>query len=123
MISNAWLDSVACARIGSGHRPQPAFRSLGLAGYALACCVMIGGSVLTGQPAAGAVAISASCAAAFYGYALLRRRIYGRETHVLFEQLWLSIAVCAAVAAALRVNVWASLDLFAAAMACFLTVG
>ena len=123
MISNATLDSLACARVGTGHHPQPSFLSLGLTGYALACAVMIGGAVLTGASAAIAAAVCVSCPAMFYIYGLLRRRVTGRETHISFEQLWLALAVCTAVAFALGAHVWVSLDLFAGAIACFLAVG
>ena len=76
-----------------------------------------------GASAAIAAAVCVSCPAMFYIYGLLRRRVTGRETHISFEQLWLALAVCTAVAFALGAHVWVSLDLFAGAIACFLAVG
>lgn len=120
---NGWLDRLPRATVHLTGAESPAFRAIGVTGFAAALATMIGGALLRGLPVAVAVIVALVSAASFFGWALLRRLVTGRESLVLLEHVWFAGAC---VLVALRwldrpALVW--LDVFAVALSVFLAAG
>jgi hypothetical protein len=120
---NAWLDSLPRTSIGARGRETPAFRSIGVAGFYLALLVTLGTGLATGQSPVVLSVVAVACAASFFGWALLRRAVTGRESLVLLEHVWVALACAAAVIAGFGEPVLAQLDSVALGLCAFLAVG
>lgn len=120
---NAWLDSLPRTSIGARGRETPAFRSIGVAGFYLALIVTIGTGLATGRSPVVLSVVAVACAASFFGWALLRRAVTGRESLVLLEHVWVALACAAAVVVAFGEPVLAQLDSVALGLCAFLAVG
>lgn len=120
---NAKFDRLPRVVFGRHAREVPAFRSLGIAGYYLALVVMVGVSVLRAGSLLVALAVSAACALSFFGWALIRRAVTGRETLVLLEHVWIAEACAAATLHAMGAPILPYLDAVSLGLAFFLASG
>ena len=120
---NDWLDSLPRPSLFRACRPRPAFGSLGVTGYHAALVVTVGCGLFQGGSLLVLLALSGVCAASFYGWALLRRRIAGRESYVAFEHVWVALLASAGAASLFGAPVLASLDAVSLGLATFLAFG
>ncbi|MCX6597672.1 MAG: prolipoprotein diacylglyceryl transferase [Acidobacteria bacterium] len=120
---NTFFDQWPTANVGRGHATRPAFQVFAGAGLAAGMTVFIGSVLLSGLSAAIACLVVLNCLAAFFTFAFLRQRITGRETHVLFEQLLLALAVSTGTLWLTGAPLGPYLDRFTAALAVLLSSG
>jgi len=101
----------------------PFFRSAGLAGYHAALLVALVAGFRAGVNPVVVLGLSAAAAVSFFGWALLRRLVTGRETLVLLEHVWVAGAAVAAFCLAAGVGVLVGLDVLACGLTVFLAAG
>src|SRR5262249_42966280 len=101
----------------------PSYRALGIVGVVAGFAVLCGLGVARGAPLAFLVTLSISALTAFVAAGWLRRRLLGRERHVLLEDVLIVLGVGAALARLERQPVAASLDLEVLALGTFLVFG
>ncbi len=119
---NRALDALPRTSFGALAREVPAFRSLGVAGYHVAVAMTIAAALLGGRSVLLAAVLAAVSAFSFFGYALIRKRVRGREELVLLEHVWFTLA-CAAAAARWLGGPAGALDPVAVGLAFFLAFG
>lgn len=120
---NAWLDGLPRPALFRACCPQPAFLSFGAAGYHAALAVTLGLGLFAGRSVLALLSLSVVCAGSFFGWALLRRLLFGRESYVLLEHLWVALGATAGVSLLLREPVLPSLDVVSLGVATFLVFG
>ena len=119
---NRFLDELPLTGFFTAHS-APAFRSCGVAGFYIALLTTIAAALIARLPVHVAALPAGACAVSFYAYALLRKRITGRECLVLLEHVWVA-AGCSAAAlwmAGQPVLPW--LDAIAPGLCFFLAAG
>ncbi len=102
---------------------MPAFRSLGILGFHLALLTAMLAAIRAGVPLLDALAISATAGLSFFAWALLRRRLTGRESLVLLEHVWVAFGAVTAFLVAAGGPVLPGLDVLAVAICVFLAFG
>jgi hypothetical protein len=115
------IDHDGTARLGG--RRVPLFRSAGIAGYYTALLAALVAGFRGGVNPVAVLGLSATAALSFFGWALLRRLVTGRETLVLLEHVWVAGAAVAAFCLAAGVGVLAGLDVLACGLTVFLAAG
>src|SRR5687767_6390348 len=101
----------------------PAFRSCGVAGFYVALLTTIAGALIARRPLHVVALLALTCGVSFYGYALLRKRITGRECLVLLEHVWVAVGCSAAVLWLARQPVLPWLDVISPGLCFFLAAG
>ena len=120
---NQWFDGLPGPAVWITGREVPTFRVTGAAGLlggmiTLTCGLL--GRGLSPMIGAGVAAISV---AGFFGWALLRRLVTGRESLVLLEHVWVTMALVTAYLFTLGQPIANWLDLLAVGLTVFLAVG
>jgi prolipoprotein diacylglyceryltransferase len=121
--ATTWWDRLPRTRVGSAAREAPAFRACGIAGFYAALIALVAGGLLGGLSLLVLGAVAMVSAASFFAWALLRRRITGRERLVLLEHVWFAELCVAAGLAAIGEPVLPYLDVMAVALCVFLAGG
>ncbi len=119
---NALFDALPRTTVGALTREAPAFRSCGIAGYYLAVAATLAAALLGGRSLLVAAVLAAVSAFSFFAYALVRKRVRGREELVLLEHVWFTLA-CTAAAARWLGGPAGALDPVAVGLAFFLAFG
>ncbi|WP_437285434.1 prolipoprotein diacylglyceryl transferase family protein [Sorangium sp. So ce406] len=120
---NAWLDGLPRPALFRACQPRPTFLGMGAAGYYAALVVTLGAGLVAGRSLLVLSALSAACAASFFGWALLRKWITGHESYVLMEHLWVAQLSCAGALLLLREPVLPHLDTVSLGLCAFLAAG
>lgn len=120
---NHALDRIPRMTVWVGARELPVFRSLGIVGFQLALLAALVTALRAGVPILDAVGLSATAAASFFGWALLRRAITGRETLVVLEHVWVAFACVALYLWAAGGPVAPGLDVLAVGLCVFVATG
>jgi hypothetical protein len=120
---NRIFDCLPRSEIRVAAREMPAFRLIGTVGFYSTCVMVTAAALVTRKSLAITAALMALAAVTFYVYAGLRRWIAGRESLVLLEHVWFTLACCAGLLLALRQPVAAYLDMLAPPLALFLAFG
>lgn len=120
---NRLFDRLPREVVRVGARELPAFRSLGILGYHLALLTAVLTGLLAGVPVLDVVGLSATAACSFFGWALLRRAVTGRETLVLFEHVWVAILCVTAYLLATGGPLRPGLDALSVGLCVFLAFG
>ncbi|TDW77124.1 prolipoprotein diacylglyceryl transferase family protein [Kribbella pratensis] len=106
-----------------GGRRVPLFRSIGIAGYYGALLVALLAGLRAGVHPVVVLGLSAAAAASFFGWALLRRAITGRESLVLLEHVWVAGLAVAGFCWAAGADVLRGLDVLCCGLTVFLAAG
>lgn len=120
---NAFLDTLPRTRTGRFHRPAPAFRTCGIAGFYLALLTLFAGGLLTGRSLVILAAVALVSGLSFFAYTHLRKWITGREELVLLEHVWFAFACNALALHLLNQPLLPYLDLISVALCPFLAMG
>ncbi len=120
---NAFLDALPRTRVGTAHRPVPAFRTCGITGFYVALITLFAGGLLTGRSLVVLTVIALVSALSFFVYTHLRKWIVGREELVLLEHVWFAFACNAGALVLLGQPLLPYLDLFSVALCPFLAAG
>lgn len=123
MSVNELLDRLPRTRVGRLGREAPAFRVCGEVGVHAGLVALLAAGLVGGVSVAALALVALAGAASFFGWALVRRALTGRETLVLLEHVWVGLACSALVLWALGEPVLASLDAVAVALPVFLACG
>jgi prolipoprotein diacylglyceryltransferase len=106
-----------------GGRRVPLFRSIGIAGYYGALLVALLAGLRAGVHPVVVLGLSAAAAASFFGWALLRRAITGRESLVLLEHVWVAGLAVAGFCWAAGADLLRGLDVLCCGLTLFLAAG
>ena len=106
-----------------GSRRVPLFRSFGIVGFYAALPVALVAAFRAGVDPVTALGLCAVAGLSFFVWALLRRRVSGRESLVLLEHVWVAAGAVALYCAASGVDVLAGLDVLVCGIAVFLAFG
>jgi hypothetical protein len=117
------LDAIPRTRVGVLGREAPAFRTAGVCGYYLALLAVLLAGPLAGRSLFALVGASSVCAFSFFGYALLRKSLTGREQLVLLEHVWVALLASGGFLWVAEVPVRAHLDAVVVGLAFFLACG
>ncbi|MGE3308992.1 MAG: prolipoprotein diacylglyceryl transferase family protein [Limisphaerales bacterium] len=120
---NRFLDGLPRTRVGTGHRPAPAFRTCGIVGFYVALITLFAGGLLAGRSLVVLAAIALVSGLSFFVYTYLRKWITGREELVLLEHVWFAYACNAGTLLLLGEPLLPYLDLFSVALCPFLAAG
>jgi hypothetical protein len=119
---NRILDELPLTGFFTAHS-APAFRSCGVAGFYLALLIAIAAALIARRPLHVIALLALTCGISFYAYALLRKRITGRECLVLLEHVWVAVGCCAATLWMMGQPVLPWLDVIAPGLCVFLAAG
>src|SRR3954452_18859783 len=94
---NTLLDRLPRTRTGRLGREAPTFRTCGVAGFYGALVALLAAGLIRELSLLSLAVVALVCAASFFGWALLRRKLTGRETLVLLEHVWIALG-CSTIA-------------------------
>ncbi|SDS77288.1 Prolipoprotein diacylglyceryl transferase [Actinopolymorpha singaporensis] len=120
---NQLLDRLPRENLRVGAREVPAFRSFGVLGFHLAVLVALLTGVLTGVPALDVAALSTVAGASFFGWALLRKALTGRESLVALEHVWVAYGTVALLRWIADAPILPGLDVLSVGLCPFLALG
>ncbi len=120
---NEFFDGIPRLRWGVLSRRAPAFRTCGVIGYYVALVPVLSLGRLSGRSLLALAGGCVVCALSFFGYALLRRALTGREQFVSLEHVWLALAACGVTFRLMGVPLLAHLDLMALGIMLFMAWG
>jgi Prolipoprotein diacylglyceryl transferase len=104
-------------------REAPMFRTCGVVGFYAALVALLAAGLIRELSLLSLAVVALVCATSFFGWALLRRKLTGRETLVLLEHVWIALGCSTVALLLLGEPVLASLDAVAIALAVFLAAG
>lgn len=120
---NGWLDAFASPHPPFAGADAPAYLVMGMSGGLVGLAALLGLGLWRGEPLAFLSAYAAVALATFVLTAKARRLLFGRDHHVLLEDLLLVFAATGAVAWLLGRPVLPALDLMAPVLGVFLIFG
>src|SRR6266508_3350485 len=122
-LVNAWLDRLPRTRFFAADGTVPAFRSCGVAGFHAGLVTCFAAALLTGRSLLITTMLCVVAALSFFAWALLRKRITGREVLVLLEHVWIAQAAIVASLYALGRPILAYWDVLSLGLCVFLAAG
>jgi Prolipoprotein diacylglyceryl transferase len=123
MTLNELFDCIPRTRLYVLGRETPAFRTTGVAGFYAAVLLVLGLGPLAGRSLLAMVTASGVCGLSFFGYALLRKALTGREELVLLEHVWVALLCSVGALWLMRLPILAHLDVVSIGLAFFLAFG